>query len=75
MASRILRLPTVLLRTGLSRSTVYARVAEGTFPRQLSLGPNTVGWRETDIDTWIDGLTAIRTDEGNRAKPMRGRVA
>ena len=75
MASRILRLPTVLLRTGLSRSTVYARVAEGTFPRQLSLGPNTVGWRETDIDIWIDGLTAIRTREGYRAKPMRGHAA
>ena len=75
MASRILRLPTVLLRTGLSRSTVYARVAEGTFPRQLSLGPNTVGWRETDIDTWIDGLTAIRTVEAYRAKPMRGHAA
>ncbi len=75
MASRILRLPTVLLRTGLSRSTVYARVAEGTFPRQLSLGPNTVGWREADINTWIDGLTAIRTREGYRAKPMRGHAA
>lgn len=69
------RLPTVLLRTGLSRSTVYARVAEGTFPRQLSLGPNTVGWRETDIDSWIDGLTAIRTAEGYRANSMRGYVA
>ena len=75
MASRILRLPTVLLRTGLSRSTVYARVAEGTFPRQLSLGQNTVGWRETDIDTWIDGLTAIRTREVYRAKPLRGHTA
>ncbi len=75
MASRILRLPTVLLRTGLSRSTVYARVAKGTFPRQLSLGPNTVGWRETDIDTWIDGLTATRTAEGWRAKPVRGHAA
>ncbi len=72
MASRILRLPSVLLRTGLSRSTVYARVAAGTFPKQLALGPNTVGWRETDIDTWIDSLTSIRTAEGYRAKPIRG---
>ncbi len=75
MASRILRLPTVLLRTGLSRSTVYVRVAEGTFPRQLSLGPNTVGWRETDIDRWIDGLTSIRTAEGYHVKPLREHAA
>ena len=48
MASRILRLPTVLLRTGLSRSTVYARVAQGTFPRQLSLGrTRSAGVRQT----------------------------
>ena len=53
MASRILRLPTVLLCIGLSRSTVYTHVAEDPFPRQLSFGPNTVGWRESDINTWI----------------------
>ena len=72
MASRILRLPTVLSRTGLSRSTIYARVAEGTFPRQLSLGPNTVGWRETDIDAWIDSLSSVRYAAGYQAKTMRG---
>lgn len=75
MASRILRLPTVLLRTGLSRSTIYARIAEGTFPRQLSLGPNTVGWHETDIGTWVDGLTSIRTGEGYGLKLVRGHAA
>ena len=66
MASRILRLSTVLLRTGLSRSTIYARIAEGRFPRQLSLGPNSVGWRETDIDVWIDGLVSGRDFIGSR---------
>lgn len=54
MSSRILRLTTVLQRTGLSRSTVYAWIAEGRFPKLVSLGPNSVGWRETDIDAWID---------------------
>lgn len=40
---RILRLQEVCSRTGLSRSVVYDRVAQGTFPRQLHLGPRAVG--------------------------------
>ncbi len=56
MSSRILRLPTVILRVGLSRSTIYAWIAEGRFPRQVSLGTGSVGWREAEIDAWIEGL-------------------
>ena len=46
MPRKILRLPTVLDRTGLSRSTVYQRVTEGRFPRPVSLGARAVGWIE-----------------------------
>jgi hypothetical protein len=35
----ILRLPAVKARTGLSRSTLYARMARGQFPAQVALGP------------------------------------
>ena len=34
---RIIRLKTVLSRTGLSRSTIYRKIAEGTFPAQNQL--------------------------------------
>ena len=44
MPRKILRLPVVLDRTGLSRSTVYLRVTEGRFPRPVSLGARAVGW-------------------------------
>ena len=54
MSNNILRLPAVKTKTGLSRSTIYARVSQGTFPAALSLGPNTVGWLEADIEEWID---------------------
>lgn len=54
MATRILRLPDVKDRTGLSRSTIYALIAAGRFPHQIQLGPRAVGWREADIDTWLD---------------------
>ena len=53
MPAKILRLPNVLDRTGLSRSTVYLRVTEGRFPRPVSLGARAVGWIETEVEEWI----------------------
>ena len=53
MAQVILRLPAVKARTGLSRSTIYLRVAEGAFPKSIALGPRAVGWIEAEIAEWI----------------------
>jgi prophage regulatory protein len=50
---RIIRLKTVLSRTGLSRSTIYRKIAEGTFPAQLKISTNGTGWHESDINRWI----------------------
>ena len=47
---RIIRLKTVLSRTGLSRSTIYRKIAEGTFPAQLKISTNGTGWHESDAD-------------------------
>ena len=55
MANVILRLPAVKARTGLSRSTIYLRVSDGSFPRPVSLGARAVGWLESDIEGWIVG--------------------
>lgn len=52
-ADRILRLPTVLARTGLSRSTLYRKISEGTFPRQIQISIHGAGWYESEINTWI----------------------
>lgn len=49
----LLRLPAVIAATGLSKSTIYARIAEGAFPKQISLGPRLVAWLDTDIQNWI----------------------
>lgn len=49
----ILRLPAVKARTGLSRSSIYQHVADGSFPRPVSLGARAVGWVESDIEGWI----------------------
>lgn len=50
----ILRRKQVELRTGLSRTTIYERMREGTFPRQISLGGRAVGWVNADIDQWVE---------------------
>jgi prophage regulatory protein len=49
----ILILPAVKTRTGLSRSTIYLRVSQGTFPRPVSLGGRAVGWVEEEIQSWL----------------------
>jgi len=54
MVNMILRLPTVKIRTGLSRSTIYLRISEGSFPKSIPLGGRAVGWLESDINKWID---------------------
>ncbi|MBY0284265.1 MAG: AlpA family phage regulatory protein [Sphingomonas sp.] len=50
---RILRLNTVLDRTGLSRSTLYRKVDQGTFPAQVRIATRCVGWRESAIADWL----------------------
>lgn len=53
MTQTILRLPAVKAVTGLSRSTVYLRVAQGDFPKPVKLGGRAVGWIEAEIQEWI----------------------
>ncbi|MBP6104014.1 MAG: AlpA family transcriptional regulator [Gammaproteobacteria bacterium] len=49
----ILKLRAVKSRTGLSRSTLYLRIAQGTFPKQIHLGNRAVGWIEDEIEDWL----------------------
>ena len=49
----ILRRKQVEVRTGLSRSTIYARIAEGSFPSPIDLGGRAVGWIESEINNWL----------------------
>ena len=59
---RFLRLPEVLERTGLSRSTIYVRLEQGLFPRPVSLGGRAVGWIESEVDEWISERIAESRD-------------
>lgn len=65
MTHTILRLPAVKTITGLSRSTIYLRIAQGTFPRPVSLGGRAVGWLEAEVQDWLQR----RIQASRRAKP------
>lgn len=54
MTETILRLAAVKKRTGYGRSSVYAKMARGEFPKSISLGPRAVGWLASEIDAWIE---------------------
>lgn len=53
MTEKVLRLPEVKTKTGLSRSTIYAFMKEGFFPKPITLGRRAVGWLEADLQDWI----------------------
>ena len=57
---RMLRIKVVLQRTGLSRATLYRKVADGTFPKQIQLSTRCIGWRESAVDAWLRTPTGFR---------------
>lgn len=59
---RIIRLKAVLDRTGLSRTTLYRKIAQGTFPRQIKITTHSAGWRESAIERWIADPSAYHQD-------------
>lgn len=56
MSIRILRLPEVKSKTGLSKSTIYARISANEFPKPISLGGRAVGWTDQSILNWIESM-------------------
>jgi prophage regulatory protein len=69
MAEQVFSTPTIIrrkqveARTGLSRSTIYLRVSEGSFPKPVNLGVRAVGWIEAEISEWL----AQRIDASRKA--------
>ncbi|OLU23317.1 hypothetical protein BVH03_22285 [Pseudomonas sp. PA15(2017)] len=66
----IIRLPEVMKKTGLSRATIYRRMAAGTFPKSISIGDSEarqapVGWLLDEIEAWIAQRINGRTVAGH----------
>ncbi|WP_307366158.1 AlpA family transcriptional regulator [Brevundimonas sp. SORGH_AS_0993] len=53
ITGRIIRLKTVLVRTGLSRATIYRKIKQRTFPAQVKITVRGAGWHEPEINRWV----------------------
>jgi predicted DNA-binding transcriptional regulator AlpA len=51
-----LRLPEVLKRFPVSRSSWWAGVKSGKFPKSVKIGPRTTAWRRSDIESLIQRI-------------------
>ena len=57
---KLLRLPQVIERTSLRRSTIYEMMGNGNFPKPVKLNLRSNGWLETEIDDWLESRIAER---------------
>ena len=51
---KFIRLPSVIERTGYRRTAIYEKIAEGSFPRPVQLGPRAIAWVEEEIQEWMN---------------------
>ena len=62
VADEVWRRPKVESVTGLACSTIYEQMKKGTFPEPIKLGERAVGWRMSEINTWLEQRIAERED-------------
>ena len=63
MLQTIYRLPAVKYESGLSRSTIYLRIAQGLWTKPVSLGARAVGWPSNEVAALNSARIAGKTDE------------
>jgi len=64
MSKAILRLNATLAKTGLSRSVLYSEISKGNFPKQISLSERSVGFLESEVESWIDERVKASRPQG-----------
>ena len=72
---RIIRLPGVLRITGVSKTSLYRWCATGLFPRPIQLGPNIVGWRESEVREWLESRGPAGSDPAGMDETPEARAA
>ncbi|PMS16802.1 MAG: AlpA family phage regulatory protein [Pandoraea sp.] len=71
-ALTILRRRQVEQCTGLSRSTIYKRMRDGTFPPAIPLGGRLVGWRSGDIERFLSDPARYRASQRAQETKEKG---
>ncbi len=61
--TKFIKLKDVMGVTALARSTIYKFIAEGTFPKQISLGGNCVAWIEEEVLDWMSAKIEQRDSQ------------
>ena len=61
--TRLLRREEVETLVGLSRSSLYAAMAKGDFPRPLRVGQRAVRWSEADLERWLATRAQANPDD------------
>jgi len=51
---KLLRITDVAKKTTLAKSTIWQKMAQGTFPKPTKISPAINVWKESDIDSWIE---------------------
>lgn len=62
MPINILRLPSIKIRSGLGRSTIYAYVSQGLWTKPVSLGARAVGWPDFECDLLVMARISGKND-------------
>ena len=65
MSIRIVRLPEVIRQTGLSRSSIYLKMGDGSFPTPIKLSKRAIGWPNKRISDWIENRIAKSEEDTN----------
>ena len=59
--TRLMTLKRVIEETGLSKSTIYDKIKDGSFPAPVQIGPKMVRWRGVDLEAWEAALQTFGT--------------
>lgn len=68
-SDQILRQPSVTAITGLSRSTLWRLERAGQFPARRRLGPQAVGWVQSEVEAWIASRVPVASSSANLQDP------
>ena len=63
---RFIKLPEVMNKTGLGRSTIYASMKAGDFPKSIQLNKKNSVWLESEINDWMTDKINKRNQKGEQ---------